>query len=94
MAVAPQHRHLGAVQSFIGNLQTAEDAAILLWSTVNWTIAASLPAHTLTVTQLEFSPDGARLLSVSRDRSVAMFERCHTEGERSGTNQLPLYLRL
>lgn len=55
--------------------QTADAAAIWLWDTQRWMGVASLPAHTLTVTQLAFSSDGARLASASRDRSVAVFQR-------------------
>lgn len=56
--------------------QTAAAASIWLWRMHNWTpCAAPLQAHTLTVTQLAFSPDGRFLLSCSRDRTFAVFER-------------------
>ena len=48
-----------------------------LWDTATWApVGPPLEAHTLTVTQLAFSPGGDRLLSISRDRSLAVYERC------------------
>jgi len=56
--------------------QSAQFAAVWLWDTSTWApVGAPLRAHTLTVTQLAFSPCGSRLLSVSRDRSLAVYER-------------------
>ena len=56
--------------------QTAPFAAVWLWAAGTWAPAGPpLQAHTLTVTQLAFSPCGGRLLSVSRDRSFAVYER-------------------
>ncbi|KAK9803860.1 hypothetical protein WJX73_009548 [Symbiochloris irregularis] len=60
--------------------QSAEFARIWLWDVHDWTPAGQLHAHTLTVTQLRFSPDGAFLLSASRDRSFALFQRSSTPG--------------
>ncbi|KAK9841002.1 hypothetical protein WJX81_004992 [Elliptochloris bilobata] len=57
--------------------QSARFAAVWLWDTETWSpVGAPLEAHTLTVTQLVFSPCGGHLLSVSRDRSLAVYERC------------------
>eukprot|EP00474_Spongospora_subterranea_P010145 CRZ10603.1 hypothetical protein [Spongospora subterranea] len=50
-------------------------AAIILWSTSTWKPKQSLPIHSLTVVQIEFSHDDKFLLSVSRDRSIAISMR-------------------
>ena len=55
--------------------QQADHAALLVWNAEDRALIGRLPAHTLTVTQLSFSPDGAKLLSVSRDRTWAVHER-------------------
>lgn len=58
----------------------AEHANILLWDTKSWKQVGNLVAHTLTVTQLSFSNSGEWLLSVSRDRTWALFKK-NTSGE-------------
>lgn len=59
--------------------QTTATAAVWLWDTITWAAVGSLTAHSLTVTQLQFSPDGHSLLSVSRDRTVAVYGRSSGE---------------
>ena len=52
-----------------------------LWDTATWApVGPPLEAHTLTVTQLAFSPAGDHLLSISRDRSLAVYERAADGG--------------
>lgn len=60
---------------------TTEHAEIILWNTTTWKILQRLQSHKLTVTQMKFSSDGKRLLSVSRDRRWTMFENNSTGGD-------------
>ncbi|XP_032234030.2 elongator complex protein 2 [Nematostella vectensis] len=50
-----------------------EHACVILWDANIWKQVCSLPGHSLTVTQIAFSHSGQRILSVSRDRSWAVF---------------------
>ena len=70
-----------STQSAPAQAQSARFAAVWLWDTATWApVGRPLEAHTLTVTQLAFSPAGDRLLSVSRDRSLAVYERAADGG--------------
>lgn len=53
---------------------TVEHAEIILWNTSTWKVVQRLRTHKLTVTQMKFSSDSKRLLSVSRDRRWSLFE--------------------
>jgi elongator complex protein 2 len=68
--------------------QSVATAGIRLWDTDTWSVAPGKPleAHTLTVTQLAFSPNGKYLASCSRDRSVAVFVRTKEHVEVSDNN--------
>ncbi|VDL61852.1 unnamed protein product [Nippostrongylus brasiliensis] len=57
-----------------------DDAAIALWDTSDWSKKSEVSGHQLTVTQIEWSPDGTRLLSVGRDRKAILYR------ERDGVN--------
>ncbi|RXG62316.1 putative elongator complex protein 2 [Armadillidium vulgare] len=52
-----------------------EDAKVIIWETKEWKEIQSLSYHRLTVTQIEFSSCGRYLLTVSRDRTWAVFHR-------------------
>lgn len=65
--------------------QAAQFAAVWLWNLADWTPAGRpLEAHSLTVTQMAFSSTGQHLLTVSRDRTIAVWER-QVEGEHHPT---------
>mmetsp|Transcript_13971 Transcript_13971/g.26159 ORF Transcript_13971/g.26159 Transcript_13971/m.26159 type:complete len:656 (-) Transcript_13971:60-2027(-) len=66
------------------NARTTEEAEIIIWDIEGRRKTASLSCHSLTVTQLEFSPNGRQLLSVSRARSWGL----HTQGEDGWTTQM------
>ncbi|KAI9553395.1 hypothetical protein GHT06_021298 [Daphnia sinensis] len=59
--------------------QKAEHASIIVWDTADWSQIGKLEAHSLTVSQMAFSPDGQRLVSVSRDRNWAVHEKVQTD---------------
>ncbi|XP_061179769.1 elongator complex protein 2-like [Saccostrea echinata] len=68
----------------------AEFAGIILWDTTNWIQLCTLSAHTLTVTQMAFSHCGNFLLSVSRDRTWAVYnKKSHDQPESD-----PLFTKL
>lgn len=55
---------------------TAEHAVVRLHSTSSWdSLGLPLAGHTLTVTQIAFSPDDQRILTCSRDRGWRLFGR-------------------
>ncbi|KAJ8403143.1 hypothetical protein AAFF_G00360590 [Aldrovandia affinis] len=55
----------------------AEHAAVLLWSASSWRQLQTLALHSLTVTQMAFSPDSRFLLAVSRDRTWSLWRQHH-----------------
>ncbi|XP_021955875.1 probable elongator complex protein 2 [Folsomia candida] len=56
-------------------------AAIILWCSKRWKNLGEFPHHKLNVTGMEFSPDGSRLLSVSRDRTWVVWKVMKTEAD-------------
>ncbi|XP_046455686.1 elongator complex protein 2-like isoform X1 [Daphnia pulex] len=59
--------------------QKAEHASIIIWDTSDWSLIGKLEAHALTVSQMAFSPDGLKLVSVSRDRNWAVHEKVQND---------------
>ena len=60
---------------FLWQASKPEHAGVILWDTESWKQIATLYAHSLTVTQIAFSNDGQWLLTVSRDRTWALFHK-------------------
>ena len=55
---------------------TAEHAVVRVYDTQTWQLFSQpLTGHSLTVTQIAFSPDDTFVLSVSRDRTWRLFEK-------------------
>ncbi|KAK3308066.1 WD40-repeat-containing domain protein [Chaetomium strumarium] len=68
--------HDGTLIASACKASSINHAVIRLFETRRWTeVRPPLPAHTLTVTRVRFSPDDRFLLSVGRDRQWAVFER-------------------
>uniref|UniRef100_A0A5K3FRM8 Elongator complex protein 2 n=1 Tax=Mesocestoides corti TaxID=53468 RepID=A0A5K3FRM8_MESCO len=66
-----------------------EFAKVFLWRTDTWQVHQHLPFHQLTVTQMRFDSTGDRLVSVSRDRTWALWK-----AEPSADGQTPPTLKL
>ncbi|KAM9838235.1 elongator complex protein 2 [Aulostomus maculatus] len=67
----------------------AEHASVLLWSTATWRQLQTLPCHTLTVTQMAFSPNARLLLAVSRDRTWSLWKQNPPAADSPG--EVPQY---
>lgn len=73
--------HCGTLIASSCKATNVEHAEMILWTTSTWDPICKLSAHSLTVTCLAFSPDDRFLLSVSRDRTWALFR--HGDGDDS-----------
>ncbi|KAA8913153.1 WD40-repeat-containing domain protein [Sphaerosporella brunnea] len=62
---------------------TLEHAVIRIYDGAkNWReVKPSLQSHSLTVTNISFSPDGTKILSVGRDRAWSVFAKDQSSGE-------------
>lgn len=67
--------HDGSLVASASKAAKQEHAAIRIWDVSSWCQRAVLTHHTLTVTQLSFSHNGAMLLAVSRDRCWSLWKR-------------------
>lgn len=76
----------GTALASASKAQAVQAAGIRIWDTQHSDFAESqvLPGHKLTITQLTYSDDGQFLLSVSRDRSLCIFQALHLDTHPSG----------
>ena len=66
--------HSGSLLVSACKAAQSEHANIIVWQTGKWTKVANLQnGHTLTVVQMAFSPNDKYLLSVSRDRTLSLW---------------------
>ncbi|KAL5722010.1 Elongator subunit elp2 [Ranunculus cassubicifolius] len=65
--------HQGQLVASSCKAQSATAAEIWLWQVGTWKAVGRLPAHNLTVTNMQFSYDDSFLLAVSRDRQFSLF---------------------
>lgn len=84
------HLSLGVIASAC-KAQNSRDASIIIWDCLLGTEIARLSGHELTVNQLRFSVSGEALLSVSRDRSFAVFS-CRPVSGQTRANRLEFNL--
>lgn len=56
------------------------DATILIWDANTGVEAASMKTHDYSVVALRFSPDGRKLVSVGKDRTISIHERAGLSG--------------
>ena len=74
--------------SLVASACKSTDAAssrVILWDTETWSEVGGITSHSLTVTQLSFSPDGSKLLCVSRDRTWSLHSLQPSQGELQTT---------
>ena len=75
--------HGGAVAAACRAAESQQGQAVIrIWNAPDWKPVAVLDGHKTTVTQLGFSPDDEYLLSVSRDRSLCVFQCAATAQAR------------
>lgn len=72
--VAVTCNNSGTIIASACSAKTAETAQVRLWNVKTWREIEALGGHTLTVTQIAFSPNDDYMLSVSRDRNMILYK--------------------
>ena len=73
-SIASSHSGKLLASSNVAKQSQSDHATIRLWDTERWIQTHQLVGHQLTIAQLAFSHDDRFLLSVSRDRSLCVFD--------------------
>ena len=56
-----------------------KNSKLFLWSSESKNLLSKLDGHVLTITQIEFSHDDQNILTISRDRSVCIYQKTQDE---------------
>lgn len=65
----------GKVLASACKAQREDIAEIFLWDTFSWKLLQQLRGHSLTITRIQFSPNGGYVLSTGRDRIFCLYEK-------------------
>lgn len=80
--------HDGNLIASGGKSQSEKHSKLFLWDSLKNSLLKKLDGHVLTIVQIEFSYDDNYILSVSRDRSLCLFEKINTENNKGIDYQL------
>ncbi len=69
----------GSLIASSGKSQSEKHSKLFLWDAEKNNFLNKLDGHVLTIVQIEFSSDDKYILSVSRDRSLCIFEKIENE---------------
>lgn len=69
----------GSIVASACKAQSVKHAFVILWDTKEWRIIQKLEHHQLTVTKIAFSKNGNQILTVSRDRTWALWEKSEND---------------
>ena len=72
-----------------GKAQSEKHSKLFLWNSDKSNLICKLDGHVLTIVQIEFSKDDEFILTVSRDRSVCLYQRNANPDEKE---KLPYFL--
>jgi elongator complex protein 2 len=73
--IAVTTSHKGDLIASSGKAQSKTNSKLFIWDAIKNQLISKLDGHSLTIVQIEFSPDDNLILSVSRDRTWCLFKR-------------------
>jgi len=74
--------HDGNLIASGGKSQTEKHSKLFLWDSLKNKLSKKLDGHVLTIVQIEFSYDDNYILTVSRDRSLCLFEKVISKNDK------------